>query len=317
MATNAKRLTEQDRVTAALALMEALSAAPEKALPIDDACRAAGCSAAHLDDVISLISTLADREGGARAIVVRDHAWVRSFGTATQMLPLRLSASEAAALDHVLDTLDIDDEVCTRIARALLPFGWREPTAHLIATTTTYGTWYQLLAEAIRDGVRCRMSYRAHEDTAPRKRLVDPLDIESTPDGVYLIAWDVERDEQRRYRMERIDAVTLTEDSVERHAACSTSMRESLAHAGVTATISFDEQGAPAVSSWAGVEHIEPDPSHANRLRAQVHVAARAWLFDQVLASCGAITIEGPDEMRAEFCTYAREVLAEPRPSCA
>ena len=99
MATNAKRLTEQDRVTAALALMEALSAAPEKALPIDDACRAAGCSESHLDDVISLISTLADREGGARAIVVRDHAWVRSFGTATQMLPLRLSASEAAALD--------------------------------------------------------------------------------------------------------------------------------------------------------------------------------------------------------------------------
>lgn len=317
MAASTKRLTEQDRVTAALTLMEALSASPEKALSVDDACRAAGCSASNLDDIIDLISTLADREGGVRAVVVRDRSWIRSYGTATQMLPLRLSASEAAALDHVLDTLDIDAAVRSRVARALLPFGWREPTVRLIATTTTYGAWYQLLAEAIRDGVRCRMSYRAHGEATSRERLVDPLDIESTPDGAYLIAWDIERDEQRRYRMERIKAVALTNDSVERHAACSTNIRESLAHAGVMATISFDEQGAPAVSSWAGVEYIEPDPSHANRLRAQVHVAARAWLFDQVLASCGAITIEGPDEMRAEFCTYAREVLAEPRPSCA
>lgn len=317
MAASTKRLTEQDRVTAALELMEALSASPEGILAVDDACRAAGCSASNLDDIIELISTLADREGGARAIVVRDRCWVRSYGTATQMLPLRLSASEAAALDHVLDTLDIDEVVRGRIARALLPFGWREPTARLIATTTTYGTWYQLLAEAIRDGVRCRMSYRAHGDTTPRERLVDPLDIESSAAGAYLIAWDIERDEQRRYRLERIEAVTLTEDSVERHASCSTSIRESLARAGEVATISFDERGPIPVSSWAGVERIEPDPAHAGRLRAQVHVAARAWLFDQMLASCGTITIEGPDEMRGALCAYARDVLAEPRPSCA
>lgn len=317
MAKSTKRLTEQQRVTGALALMEALSASPDARLTIEDACRVAGCGDADLDSIIDLISTLADREGGTRAIVVREQGCVRSYGTATHMLPLRLSAAEAAALDHVLDTLDIDDDVRERIARALLPFGWREPSTRLIATTTAYGACYQLLAEAVRDGVRCRMRYRSQGERTARERIIDPLDIESTASGAYLIAWDVDHDEQRRYRMERIEAVALTDDSVKHHALRTTSMRESLAHGGETVTISFDEQGPIPVSSWAGVERIEADPAHAGRLLAQMHVTARSWFFDQVLASRGTITIEGPDEVRRACGAYARDLLAEPRPSCA
>ena len=55
------------------------------------------------------------------------------------------------------------------------------------------------------------------DDTRPRERLIDPLRIATHGDQTYLIAWDVEVDAQRSYRMDKIEGLALTDDSVERH----------------------------------------------------------------------------------------------------
>ena len=55
------------------------------------------------------------------------------------------------------------------------------------------------------------------DDARPRERLIDPLRIATHGDQTYLIAWDVEVDGQRSYRMDKIEGLALTDDSVERH----------------------------------------------------------------------------------------------------
>lgn len=48
------------------------------------------------------------------------------------------------------------------------------------------------------------------DDTQARERLVDPLRITTNGDQTYLIAWDVAVDEQRTYRMDKIEGLVLT-----------------------------------------------------------------------------------------------------------
>ena len=75
--------------------------------------------------------------------------------------------------------------------------------------TVNHGSHWQQLSCAIQDGVRCHISYRSMDDARPRERLVDPLRITANGDQTYLIAWDIAVDEQRTYRMDKIEGLTL------------------------------------------------------------------------------------------------------------
>ena len=65
-------MSHDDRVANGLLLLEALAAAPGMRVPRDRAQALLGCSDAELESYAALLSTLADREGGGRAIVTVD-----------------------------------------------------------------------------------------------------------------------------------------------------------------------------------------------------------------------------------------------------
>ncbi|NXY99605.1 YafY family transcriptional regulator [Streptomyces sp. BR123] len=60
------------------------------------------------------------------------------------------------------------------------------------------------LAAACRDGERLRFAYRDHEGSASR-RVVEPHRLVCTERRWYLVAWDVERDDWRTFRADRIE----------------------------------------------------------------------------------------------------------------
>ncbi len=66
------------------------------------------------------------------------------------------------------------------------------------------------MAAAIRDRVRLRFDYRAH-DGSESSRLVEPHRLVTWGPRWYLLAWDVERDDWRTFRLDRI-AVRATGD---------------------------------------------------------------------------------------------------------
>lgn len=296
----------EQRLSNAIGLLEMLSFSPDGRVPESVAREHLGCSESEFEVCLDLISSLSDRETGSRVIVYRDGGDIVSAGSAARISPLRLTPPEAAALGHVLDALNIEDETRDRLRRALLPLGWDGGEDALIATTVPYGSWYQRLSTAIVDGVRLRIAYRSHEDERPAERLVDPIDIETVGGNAYLIAWNVEKDAGRRYRLERISDVELTDDSVEDHSWDSPTLKDSM---GRAPRVWIEVAPGAAIPYWTEPVTERPlEPESAGGMVVAARVHSKRWLFDHVLAAAGDLRIMDPAEVVSEFIEYARQL---------
>ena len=88
----ARKLTSEQRLSRAIDIMEALYAAGGTGMTRGDICSRFDITGAALDEIIDIVSTLADRESGARIICERHGECIILTGDAGRVLPLRLSA---------------------------------------------------------------------------------------------------------------------------------------------------------------------------------------------------------------------------------
>lgn len=299
-----RKLTSEQRLSRAIDIMEALYAAGENGMTRDELCCRFDITGASLDEILEIVSTLADRESGARIICERRGERVVLTGDAGRVLPLRLSAAEGAVLNHELESLGIEPQTAARIRRALLPeeLGFNQR----VFDTVAHGSHWQQLNCAIQDGVRCRISYRSMDDTQARERLVDPLRITTNGDQTYLIAWDLAVDEQRTYRMDKIEDLVLTDDSVVRHAPESVSLHDSLAQAERSARLLMPLDMAERLD-WPGIMSIEPNG--ADSATVSVRYGSERWLLSQVIAAGGAIRILDDPALSERLCDMAKSLV--------
>ena len=299
-----RKLTSEQRLSRAIDIMEALYAAGENGTTRDELCSRFDITGASLDEILEIVSSLADRESGARIICERRGERVVLTGDAGRVLPLRLSAAEGAVLNHELESLGIEPQTAARIRRALLPeeLGFNQR----VFDTVAHGSHWQQLSCAIQDGVRCRISYRSMDDTRARERLVDPLRITTNGDQTYLIAWDVAVDEQRTYRMDKIEDLVLTDDSVVRHAPESATLHDSLAQAERSARLLMPLDMAERLD-WPGIMSIEPNG--ADSATVSVRYGSERWLLSQVIAAGGAIRILDDPALSERLCDMAKSLV--------
>lgn len=296
-----RKLTSEQRLSRAIDIMEALYAAGESGMTRNEICSRFDITGVSLDEILEIISTLADRESGARIICECHCGRVVLTGDAGRVLPLRLSAAEGAVLNHELESLGIEPQAAARIRSALLPeeLGYNQR----VFDTVNRGSHWQQLSCAIQDGVRCRISYRSMDDARPRERLVDPLRIATHGDQTYLIAWDIEVDGQRSYRMDKIEDLSLTEDSVERHTPSAASLHDSLSQAEQGTRLLMPLDMAERLG-WAGIMSIEPNGTGAATVI--VRYSSERWLFSQVIAAGGAIRILDDPALSKRLCDMAK-----------
>ena len=299
-----RKLTSEQRLSRAIDIMEALYAAGENGMTRDELCSRFDITGASLDEILEIVSTLADRESGARIICERRGECVVLTGDVGRVLPLRLSAAEGAVLNHELESLGIEPQAAARIRRALLPkeLGYNQR----VFDTVAHGSHWQQLSCAIRDGVRCRISYRSMDDTQARERLVDPLCITTNGDQTYLIAWDVAIDEQRTYRMDKIEGLVLTDDSVVRHAPEPATLHDSLAQAERSAKLLMPRALAERLD-WPGIMSIEPNGADSSTV--SVRYGSERWLLSQVIAAGGAIRILDDPALSERLCDMAKSLV--------
>lgn len=303
----ARKLTSEQRLSRAIDIMEALYAAGEKGMDRGEICSRFDITGASLDEIIGIVSTLADRESGARVICECRDERVILTGEAGRVLPLRLSAAEGAVLNHELESLGIESETAARIRRALLPeeLGYNQR----VIDTVARGSHWQQLNCAIQDGVRCRIAYRSLGDERARERTVDPLCIVTNGDSMYLVAWDTEQDAQRRYRLDKIEEIILTDDSVERHHSTITTLQDSLAKAGREAKLAMPLDLAGRLG-WAGITSV--NRADEETAIVTVRYTSEAWLFSQVVAKGGAIRITDDPALSKRLCDYAETLICQP-----
>lgn len=300
-----KKLKAEQEVALAIDLMELLASSPDGSLPLDRLQRELGVDDDGLEDLVELVSTLADREAGTRAVCYIDDGRAYLAGEAGRILPLRLTAAEGAVLDHELDALDIEPAARERIRSSLLPptlgYGGR------VGSAAAAGRFWQPLHEAVEDGVRVRLLYRSLDEKAPRWRTVDPLSIETRGDRTYLVAWDVDADEDRRYRLDKVEDVEPTDDSVEHHELPSGSIGSSLAAGGKSARLRMPADVA-AHLGWAGITRVDVEGAEAT---VTVAYGSERWLLSQVLSMGGRACIVGNDELVRRLEDFAHELIID------
>lgn len=295
-----RKLGAEQKVARAIDLMELLASSSDGSMALDDLERELKVGSGDLEELVELVSMLADRETGTRAVCYIEDGRARLAGEAGRILPLRLTAAEGAVLDHELDMLDIEPVARERIRSSLLSgtIGYEGR----VGGSAAVGTFWQPLHEAIEDGARTRILYRSLDDERARWRTVDPLSIDTRGDRTYLYAWDIGEDIPKRYRLDKIEDVELTEESVEHHDAGTRPLGDSLAEAGRIVRLSMPADVAEHLG-WAGITGIE---THGDTAVATVAYTSERWLLSQVLSFGGRVRIIDDPELARKLVEYAQ-----------
>lgn len=307
------------RIDNLLTLMGLLSTAPGGRLPLATAADELGITVEEAEGLAYELSTLAVRSSGLRAAVTVEHGTIIYQGADELLPPIRLTADETLVLSHILGALDIDAELQDALSDALLPIGAEETAAakKLVSSTAARGNVYSSLVEAIDLGIRCSILYRkaSGDPMSGKLRTIDPLALSEEKGATYLRAWDVERDAMRTFRLDRIESLSFTDTSVERHGEARENLHDTLSASGVRTRLRFEQASAAESLSWAGISRIEHmDDGSAE---VEVFVTDPSWLYRNVLAAEGSIEIVSPADMRAGLAAYAQTLKEGQRRSCA
>lgn len=143
----------------------------------------------------------------------------------TSLPPLLLTDDEAIALSVGLllavgtSVADIADTASRAVAKLeqLLPSRLRSQAADLINATETVIERRPTiprqaltgLSAAIRDHRRIRFDYRSHGSTVLERREAEPYRLVHARSNWYLLGWDLDREDWRTYRVDRITPRTL------------------------------------------------------------------------------------------------------------
>lgn len=225
--------------------------------------------------------------------------------------PLRPTPEEALrlvlSLDHVAAVLGdelpgLDEALAAVRTAAGVPSGVRvapEPaTAHL-----------DDLRNAIGDGRAVDLAYRGRADATARSRRVDPWELLLHRGTWYLHGHDHGAGELRTFRLDRIDAVTVTEHPIE--APRPAGALPTPAYQPGPDDVTIQLEVAPG-GHWV-LDALDPDQiSHDEDGITTVTVSTDAprWIVSLVLAARGEVTVTDPPQVRESVLRAAKEGLA-------
>lgn len=309
-----RNLSADDMLQIALDMMERLTAAQDERIEIEAFSQEHGISREQTIEILEMLQGLADEQTGSHIALDLRNESIFLSGDAGRLDPVRLTPAESLALRRVLTHCKIPDDVRERVESALCSSirgaGERGDLDRLMGGDRLLGGFYPIISEAIAFGARLEISYRAEGEDEPRTRIVDPMLIEVSGDAAYLVAWNIEKDAQRSYRLDRIAGAALTDDSIESHALSPCSAAESLRAHGESAELRFKDPSVLALRDWEGIHRDETRDAEDGTVITRVSYTSKPWLFSQIVASGGAIEIVDPTELRIELASWARDLAA-------
>ncbi|WP_416966009.1 helix-turn-helix transcriptional regulator [Streptomyces sp. Agncl-13] len=298
---------------------------------------------ARLLQLLSLLQTprewpggeLADRLGVSRRTVRRDIDRLRELGYPVQatlgsdggyrlvagkaMPPLVLDDEEAVAIavglragaGHALEGVDEASVRALAKLEQVLPSRLRHRVATLQAATTplTSGDGASIapetltvMASTVAGQERLRFAYRAKDGTESR-RLTEPYRLVSTGQRWYLVAYDLDREDWRTFRVDRVSMPFATgarftprelpTGSAAEYLRQSMHRRQETYEYAVTFAAPADVVAA-SVPSWLGTP--EPLDEHSCRLRATTGDPVD-WLAVRLAMLGCEFTVQEPEEL--------------------
>jgi proteasome accessory factor C len=160
------------------------------------------------------------------------------------------------------------------------------------------------LTRAIDEHRLVEIEYLKPEEQEVVTRTIEPYSIERRLPFWYVHTWDVDRDEPRSYRLDRMRSAKLIRKSFTPREG----FDPSELHHATTARIWY----SPAVARWEVEKGARPLVDGA--AVAERAVGSADWLVGEVVSYRGEAVVLDPPELRARVAHRARELAAELRP---
>jgi proteasome accessory factor C len=163
------------------------------------------------------------------------------------------------------------------------------------------------LTQAINEHKLVEIEYLKPEEQEVVIRTVEPYSIERRLPNWYVHAWDIERDQPRSYRLDRMRSAKVLKRSFEPREG----FDPSELHGATSARIWY----SPAVARWEiekGARPLVDGSAIADR-----SVGSAEWLVGEVVSYRGEAIVLEPHELRARVALRARELGNELRPNRA
>ena len=300
VAGRAPRLTTGARVQRLLAILQWVAERTD-GVAIDDVCERFGLTPEDLVKELEMAAMIgADSlhydEMPFEVIVEDGRVWVRLFSFGR---PLRLTPAEGLALVAAADALVGEDpDTEAPLWRALVKvadlFGIEPGEAVDVDLDPEGGPTGRLLAEAIATRRLVRFTYWSYGRDVVSERTVDPWRVFAADGEWYLVGRDTDLGEQRRFRLDRAEAVEILDEPA---GAIPRRVEPSVEIGGEAPHVVLD---LPADARWVAEAFpvIEARSGADGRLVVTLAVAGRSWL-ERLLLRVGpdARIVEIPAEL--------------------
>ncbi|MDN5852045.1 MAG: WYL domain-containing protein [Actinomycetia bacterium] len=167
-----------------------------------------------------------------------------------------------------------------------------------------------VVSEALAAGKRLHLAYLVPSRDEQTERDVDPLRL-LTGDGMpYLEAWCYRADDVRLFRLDRVTAITVLDEAVERHDVAHRDLSEGLFRPDPDSPYAVLDLHPAAhwIAEYYPNDSIEERPDGV--LRVRMRVGDLAWLRRLVLRQGGAAIAVEPESLGSDVSAHAREALA-------
>ncbi len=275
------RITAMARVQRLLAVLQWTASRPE-GVPIDELCDRFGLARGELVKELEMAAMVgADSlhydEMPFEVIVEDGRVWVRlfSFGRPMRLTPAEGLALVAAAEALVGDETAEDSALGRALAKLAGLLGIEPGQAVDVDLEPEGGALGRLLTDAARRRRRVRFTYWTYGRDVVGTRTVEPWQVFTTEGSWYLVAHDVDAGAERRFRLDRTEAVEVLDD------AATTRPPPDL-----DVTVRFTERDPlvvldlPADARWVAeaVPVVEARPGSDGRVVVTLAVAGSSWL---------------------------------------
>ena len=302
MPRNAGRKGSIDEARELVALASSLSEAGD-ALTADAVAHRLGTSRQRAEKLIDLVAT-ATTSGGVGLPLVEDGRGEVTLitGAGVRGARLRLSRAETTALLAALDRIGVPaDDPLREALGPSLPDGALDVgtvARALGGSRRGGGPALRTCSRALLRGYELRFSYARVGESAHRDRRVAPEGLRFEDDVWYLDAHDLDRREERTFRLDRMERVEAV-----RPAAAAP---RRVAREARTVTLTFRDPALLEALPWHDLHVTDAEKDGA--VAAQTPYYGGMWLPRMVAACGGAVTCDDP-EVSALARGYAREQL--------
>lgn len=302
MPRNAGRKGSIDEARELVALASSLSEAGD-ALTADAVAHRLGTSRQRAEKLIDLVAT-ATTSGGVGLPLVEDGRGEVTLitGAGVRGARLRLSRAETTALLAALDRIGVPaDDPLREALGPSLPDGALDVgtvARALGGSRRGGGPALRTCSRALLRGYELRFSYARVGESAHRDRRVAPEGLRFEDDVWYLDAHDLDRREERTFRLDRMERVEAV-----RPAAAAP---RRVAREARTVTLTFRDPALLEALPWHDLHVTDAEKDGA--VAAQTPYYGGMWLPRMVAACGGAVTCDDP-EVSALARDYAREQL--------